>query len=127
MNKHETIKLLRDLRDEMRSRGRDSESEALRTALYKLEQLENWSSAFLDLRGNPDEWAQRADMLWGLVRSWAVNRVYTPEDIRAFYTRQYGCEEGADQRIDLMVQLFRDYLAAFDPGIDAAPAGNAAD
>ena len=127
MNKHETIKLLRDLRDEMRSRGRDSESEALRTALYKLEQLENWSSAFLDLRGNPDEWAQRADMLWGLVRSWAVNRVYTPEDIRAFYTRQYGCEEGADQRIDLMVQLFRDYLAAFDPGIDAAPAGNAAE
>ena len=116
MNKHETIKLLRDLRDEMRSRGRDSESEALRTALDKLEQLENWSSAFLDLRGNPDEWAQRADMLWGLVRSWAVNRVYTPEDIRSFYTRQYGCEEGADQRIGLMVQLFRDYLAAFEEG-----------
>lgn len=127
MNKHETIKLLRDLRDEMRSRGRDSESEALRTALDELEQLENWSNAFPDFRWNPDDWAQRADMLWSMVRSWAVNRVYTPEDIRAFYTRQYGCEEGADQRIDLMVQLFRDYLAAFDPGIDAAPAGNAAE
>ena len=116
MNKTDTIKLLRDLRDEMRSRGRDSESEALRTALDELEQLENWSNAFPDFRGNPDDWAQRADMLWGMARNWAIHRVYTPEDIRAFYTHQYGSEEGANWRIDLMVQLFRDYLAAFEEG-----------
>lgn len=127
MNKTDTIKLLRDLKDEMRSRGRDSESEALRTALDELEQLENWSNAFPDFRWNPDDWAQRADMLWSMARNWAIHHVYTPEDIRAFYTRQYGSEEGADRRIDLMVLLFRDYLAAFAPGTDAAPAGNAAE
>ena len=127
MNKEDMFFLLRDMLNAAENNGSKLQAELLRTVLHKLEQLENWSSAFLDLRGNPDEWAQRADMLWGLVRSWAVNRVYTPEDIRAFYTRLYGSEEGADWRISLMVQLFRDYLAAFDPGIDAAPAGNAAE
>lgn len=114
MNKEDTFFLLRDMLNAAENNGSKLEAEVLRTALYKLEQLENWSSAFLDLRGNPDEWAQRADMLWGLVRSWVGNRVYTPEDIRAFYTRLYGSEEGADWRISLMVQLFRDYLAAFE-------------
>ncbi len=92
-----------------------------------LDGQDEWLNPFPEIRDDTDVWAQRADVLWGTVRRWMVNRVYTPEEIRAFYERQYGCKEGADRRIVLMVRLFQDYLAAFAPESDAAPAGNASE
>ena len=89
MNKEVTIEILQALRLEMKAKERHMEAEALRTALDELESKEVWTNSW-PIESEGDEWHDRAQLLWRMMRTTIAADRSKPEDVVEGFRRLYG-------------------------------------
>lgn len=89
MEKRYTMEMLEALRMEMKAKERHMEAEALRTALDELENVEAWTNSW-PIESEGDEWHDRAQLLWRMMRTTMASDRSKPEDVVEGFRGLYG-------------------------------------